>query len=72
VQLNVKVPVPVSAPVDSLPLVALAPDHAPEAVQPVALVDDQVSVELAPLAMACGLAAIVRVGAGGLTVTVAD
>jgi hypothetical protein len=72
VQLNVKVLVPVSAPVGSLPLVALAPDHAPEAVQPVALVDDQVSVELAPFAMVCGVALIVTVGGGEFTVTVAD
>jgi hypothetical protein len=70
-QLNVKVPVPVSAPVDPLPLVALAPDHAPEAVQLVAPVDDHVSVELAPIAIVCGLALIVTVG-GAATVTVAD
>jgi hypothetical protein len=46
-----KVLVAVSAPVERLPEVALAPDHAPEAVQLVASVDDQVSVELAPLAI---------------------
>jgi hypothetical protein len=50
----------------------LAPDHAPEAVQPVASVDDQLSVALAPLATVCGLAEIVTVGVGALAVTVAD
>jgi len=48
-QVSVKMLVRVSAPVDCVPLVALAPCHAPEAVQLVAPVDDQVSVELAPL-----------------------
>jgi len=71
VQVSVKVPVVASAPVGSVPLVALAPDQAPEAVQPVASVDDQVRVELAPLASACGLALIVTAG-GDTTVTVAD
>ena len=33
---------------------ALVPDQAPEAVQEVALVDDQVRVELPPLAMGSG------------------
>jgi hypothetical protein len=72
VQLRVKVPVLVNGPVDCEPPVALAPDHAPEAVQLVASVDDQLSVELAPLAMVCGVAEIVTVGAGAFTVTVAD
>jgi hypothetical protein len=72
VQLREKVLVLASTPVDCAPLVALAPDHAPDAVQPVASVDDQVRVALAPLAMLCGLAVIVAVGAGGVTVTVAD
>jgi len=72
VQVSVKVLVLVNEPVDCEPLVALAPDHAPEAVQPVASVDDQVSVEPAPLAMVCGLAEIVTVGAGAFTVTVED
>ena len=72
VQVSVKVPVLVKAPVDCVPLVALAPVHAPEAVQVAASVDDQVRLALAPLAMLCGLAVIVTVGAGGVTVTVAD
>jgi hypothetical protein len=43
---------------------ALAPDQAPEAVQEVALVADQVSVELLPLVTVLGLAARLMVGAG--------
>jgi hypothetical protein len=70
-QFSVNVPVLVNTPVDWLPLVPLAPDHAPEAVQLLAAVDDQVSVELAPLAMVCGVAVIVIVGTAA-TVTVAD
>jgi len=58
--------------VDDEPLVASAPDHAPEAVHEVALVDDQVSVELAPLATVLGLALRLTVGAGGVTETVTD
>jgi hypothetical protein len=58
--------------VDDEPLVALAPDHAPEAVQEDALVEDQVSVELPPLATLVGLALSEAVGAGVDTETVAD
>jgi hypothetical protein len=58
--------------VDCEPLVALLPDHPPEAVQEVALVADQVKVELAPLATVLGLADKVTTGAGGVTETVAD
>ncbi len=54
------------------PLVASLPLHLPEAVQDVALVDDQDSVELPPLAMVLGLALKLTVGAGEVTVTVAD
>ena len=60
------------APVDCEPLVALLPDHPPEAVHAVALVADQVRVELAPLATVLGLADKVTTGAGGVTETVAD
>jgi hypothetical protein len=60
------------APVDCEPLTALAPDQAPEAVQDVALVADQVSVELLPLDTVLGLAVKVTVGAGVVTETVAD
>ena len=56
-----------SAPVDSLPEVALAPDQAPESVQEVALVEDQVSVEDAPYATAVGFATSETVGSGGVT-----
>jgi len=48
VQVTVNVVAALSAPVDLEPLVASVPDHAPEAVQEVASVDDQVNVELAP------------------------
>jgi hypothetical protein len=52
--------------------VASLPDQLPDAVQEVALVDDQVRVELPPLATVLGLALSVTVGAGVVTVTVAD
>jgi hypothetical protein len=51
---------------------AFAPDQAPEAVQDVALVADQVSVELLPLETELGAADKVTVGAVALTETVAD
>ena len=63
----------VSAPVDCEPLVAaLAPDHAPEAMQDVALVADQVSMVPVPLVTVLGAADKVTVGAGVVTETVAD
>jgi hypothetical protein len=62
----------VSAPVDCEPLAALLPDQAPEALQEVAFLADQVSVELLPLATVLGLAAKLTVGAGAVTETVAD
>ena len=62
----------VSAPVDCDPLRGLAPDHDPEAVQAVALVADQVRVELLPLATVLGVATRLMVGTGCVTVTVAD
>ena len=58
---------------DCEPLVALVPDHAPEAVQEEELVADQLNVELAPLATVLGLAVRVTVGAvAGLTVPLVD
>ena len=64
---------PVSAPVDcEPPVAALAPDQAPEATQDVALVADQVNMELLPLATVLGAADKVTVGAGVVTETVAD
>jgi len=62
----------VSTPVECVPLTALLPDHAPEAMQLVALVADQVSVALLPLVIVLGLALRLTVGAGGMTETVAD
>ena len=58
-----------------MPLVALAPLQPPDAVHVVALVDDQVSVELDPLATVVGLALKFKVGVGVggfVTVTVVD
>jgi hypothetical protein len=54
----------------NLPLTASAPFHPPLAVQPVALVDDQVMVALLPWVMELGDIAIVTVGAGAVTVAV--
>ena len=48
----------------------MVPDQAPEAVQLVALVEDQVSVEPDPLWIELGLAEIETVGAGVAAVTV--
>jgi hypothetical protein len=59
------------APVDCEPLVALAPDQAPEAVQAVALLADQVKTALLPLAIVLGLADNATVGADVLTETIA-
>ena len=61
-----------SAPVEVEPLAASVPDHAPDAVQAVALADDQLSVEALPLATVPGLAVSDTVGAGWVTETVAD
>ena len=61
------------APVDWVPEVALAPDHAPEAEQAVAFVEDQVSIEGSPLVTSEGIALSDTVGADDpCTVTVAD
>ena len=58
---------------DCEPLVALVPDHAPEAVHEDDLVADQLKVELAPLATVLGLAVRVTVGAvAAPTVTLVD
>jgi hypothetical protein len=63
----------VSVPVDCEPLVASLPLQAPEAVQEVALVDDQVRVDAPPLDTLAGLAVSVTVGcAGAVTDTVVD
>jgi hypothetical protein len=62
----------VSVPVDCVPLMALGPDHAPEAVQAVALVEDHVRVDEAPLFTLLGLTKKVIVGAVASTDTLAD
>ena len=62
----------VSVPVVCDPLTALLPDQAPEAVQEVALVDDQLNTEALPRATVLGLAVKVTIGAGAVTETVAD
>jgi hypothetical protein len=59
-----------SAPVEKEPVVALAPDHAPEAAHEVALVEDQLNVDAPPLATVLGLTVKLTVGAGALTDTV--
>jgi hypothetical protein len=58
--------------VDCDPLAGFEPAHAPDAVQPVALVADQLNVELEPLVMLLGLATSVIAGADEFTDTVAD
>lgn len=62
--------VAVKAGVDCVPVVAVEPPQ--EALQEVALVDDHVSDEVAPLLTVAGFAARVTVGAGVVTETVAD
>ncbi len=57
---------------DCEPLVALVPDHAPDATHDVALVADQLRVEALPLTTVLGAAARVTVGAAALTETLAD
>jgi hypothetical protein len=59
--------------VDDEPLTALEPVQAPEAEHEVALLDDHVNVEAAPLAIVLGLALKVTTAVGvGVTVTVVD
>jgi hypothetical protein len=72
VQLKVYTAVALSAPVDCDPLIAWEPLQAPDAVQVVALVEDQVSVEVPPWATLDGLAVSETLGGGAETVTVAD
>lgn len=61
-----------STPVDCDPLTALLPLQAPDAVQAVAFVADQLSVELVPLVTELGEALRDITGAGDVTETVAD
>jgi hypothetical protein len=70
VQVRVNFVVAVRAPVLPEPAIASAPAH--EALQEVALVDDQVNVDAAPLLTVLGFAERVTDGAGLVTDTVAD
>jgi len=72
VQVSVYVVVAVSAAVLCEPLVASLPVQPPEAVQDVALVEDHVKVEEAPLATVLGLAVRVTAGVAVVTDIVAD
>ena len=56
----------------NVPLTALVPLHAPEAVHEVAFVEDQVKVDPLPLATLVGLALIDTLGGVADTVTVTD
>lgn len=63
----------VSAALDCDPLMPLGPDQPPDAVHAVALVDDQLSLDVPPLATVLGLALKPTVTEGcALTETVAD
>jgi hypothetical protein len=62
----------VRAPVDFDPLMAWLPDQALPAMHDVALAEDQLNMELAPLTTVLGLTLKVTVGAGEVTETVAD
>jgi hypothetical protein len=72
VQVKVNFVVAVRAVVVWEPAVASEPLQPPDAVQAVALVDDQVSAEVAPLFTVVGLAVKVTAGAGVVTETFAD
>lgn len=72
VQVSVKLVVAARAAVLCDPAVGSLPAQPPEAVQVVAFVDVQVKVEVPPLATVLGLAVIDTVGAGAVTVIVAD
>jgi len=72
VQVSVYAVLVVNAPVFKVPLADFVPLQPPEAVQDVAFVELQVSVEVPPLAMVVGFAVSVAVGTGlAVTVTVA-
>ncbi len=72
-QVSEKVALAVRVPVDCEPLTGFEPVQAPEAVHEVALLDDQFSVDEAPLAIVLGLAPRLTVAVGvDATVTAAD
>jgi hypothetical protein len=65
--------VALSAPVLALPIVGSLPDQPPEAVQLLALLDDQLSIADPPLLTVVGLALRLTVGlTGAETLTVTD
>jgi hypothetical protein len=72
VQVRVNFVDAVSVGVDCEPAVASEPLQPPEAAQAVALVDDHVNAEAAPLFTVVGFAVKVTAGAGVVTETVAD
>jgi hypothetical protein len=72
VHVSVYFVVAVSAEVAIEPLVGSDPLQPPDAAHDVAFFEDQVSVDLAPLATVLGLAVRVTVGALWVTETVAD
>jgi hypothetical protein len=72
VQTTENLVVALSAGVACEPLGASEPPQPPEAVQEVALLEDHVNIEVAPLATVLGLALNVTVGADVVTFTVAD
>ena len=72
VQVSVNFVVAVSVGVACVPLADSVPLQPFEAMQEVAFVDDQVSIEVAPLVTVVGLAVKVTAGAGVVTDTVAD
>ena len=57
---------------DCVPLLDLLPDQAPDAVQEVVFVADQLNIELAPFATVLGLLVKLTTGVGNATDTVAD
>jgi hypothetical protein len=71
-QVSVNLVVALSAAVVCEPKVPSLPVQPPEALQALALLDDQVNVDFAPLATVFGLALKLTTGAAALTVTVAD
>jgi hypothetical protein len=71
-QVSVKFAVVVRPEVLVEPLIGFVPAQPPEAVQDVAFVEDQLSVEVAPFLTVLGLAVKVTAGVGVVTETVAD
>jgi hypothetical protein len=72
VHVNMNFVVAARAGVGFVPAVASEPLQPPEAVQAVALVDDQVKADVVPLLTVAGFAVRVTAGAGVVTDTLAD